>query len=128
MTKTLRDEDLLVQFLDIVGHGLLGALDAEGGDDDALEEGGILLQGDVDDILSGDGHHRIHHSDVGVAELGGVGRNLQRVVSVDVRDRADGRLALDDYACPDQRFTVRIHHGTRDGTRLLGEAEDRDKQ
>ena len=123
-----RDEDLFVQFLDIVGHGLLGALDAEGGDDDALEEGGILLQGDVDDILSGDGHHRIHHSDVGVAELGGVGRNLQRVVSVDVRDRADGRLALDDYACPDQRFTVRIHHGTRDGTRLLGEAEDRDKQ
>ena len=34
-----RDEDLFVQFLDIVGHGLLGALDAEGGDDDALEEG-----------------------------------------------------------------------------------------
>ncbi len=121
------DEDLVVQFLDIVGHGLLRTLDAEGGDDDPFEDGGVLLQGDVDHI-SGDGHHRIHHADVGEAELGSISRDLECVVSVDVRDRADGRLALDDYTCPDERLPACIHHGTRNGPRFLGKAEDRGKK
>ena len=118
------DKDLVVQFLDIVGDRFLGALDAEGRHDDPLQEIGVLLQGDVDGLPAADGHQRVLHADEGEAQRLGAGRNLKCVVSVEVRDRTDGRLSLDDYSCADEGRLVRIHHGARDGPPSLRKDEE----
>ena len=114
-----RDEDLLVQFLDIVGHGLLGALDAEGGDDDALEDVLVLLEGDVDRTLSVDGDHRIGHANIGDPHRRSVVGDLHGVIAVEIRDGADGRLAFNEHAGTDQGLAVGVGDPAGNGTALL---------
>ena len=114
-----------LDFLHIVGEGLGLLPDTKCRHNHPFQDVRILLQGDIDDLLTGDIHQHIRHTDVGEAQLGSTIRNLKCVVSVEIRDGADRRLAFDNYSCPDQRLIVLVHHGTRDGTRSLRQAENR---
>ena len=111
-----RGDVLGLDLLDVVTQGLLLTLDAEGGDNDALDFGSRFVKRDVEGSPVADGNHdgfvpQKINLQLGRSRGGGY---LKRESSVHVRTRADGR-AFDHDGRPDDGNAVDVADLSRHG-------------